>query len=190
MADWTSIPNVAVAVGGIPSGTTVTALRDNPVSITEGAPGAPRNVPRSLTSEFVLGGGAGSGSDASGISGLDTNAIVRIDYFAGAVGSAVTRVVQLRVSDDNGSSWSGWANISANGRGHAGCVYLNTLNGNWRAQGLVVREQTVEGNPNEAAEGVRETGSFSRTPVNAFQLRMSASGEYSYHAQYVSRGNE
>ena len=42
MADWTPLPNQAVGVGGLPSGTTVTALRDNPVAIAEGAPGAPK----------------------------------------------------------------------------------------------------------------------------------------------------
>jgi hypothetical protein len=41
MADWTNLPNTAVGVGGLPSGTTVTALRDNPVAIAEGAAGAP-----------------------------------------------------------------------------------------------------------------------------------------------------
>ncbi len=42
MADWTNLPNAAVGVGGLPSGTTVTALRDNPIAISEGAAGAPR----------------------------------------------------------------------------------------------------------------------------------------------------
>ena len=42
MADWTNLPNAAVGVGGLPSGTTVTALRDNPVAIAQGAAGAPR----------------------------------------------------------------------------------------------------------------------------------------------------
>ena len=41
MADWTPLPNQAVGVGGLPSGTTVTALRDNPIAIAEGAAGAP-----------------------------------------------------------------------------------------------------------------------------------------------------
>ena len=41
MADWTNLPNQAVGVGGLPSGTTVTALRDNPVAIAQGAAGAP-----------------------------------------------------------------------------------------------------------------------------------------------------
>ena len=41
MTTWTSISNAAVAVGGIPSSTTVTALRDNPSALAEGASGAP-----------------------------------------------------------------------------------------------------------------------------------------------------
>jgi hypothetical protein len=42
MADWTTLIDAAVSVGGLPSGTTVTALRDNPIAIAEGAVGAPR----------------------------------------------------------------------------------------------------------------------------------------------------
>ncbi len=41
MATWTSISNSALAVGGIPSSVTVTALRDNPEAIAEAATGAP-----------------------------------------------------------------------------------------------------------------------------------------------------
>jgi hypothetical protein len=41
MTTWTSISNAAVAVGGIPSSSTVTALRDNPSAIAEAASGAP-----------------------------------------------------------------------------------------------------------------------------------------------------
>ena len=41
MTSWTSISNAAVAVGGIPSSATVTALRDNPSALAEGVSGAP-----------------------------------------------------------------------------------------------------------------------------------------------------
>lgn len=41
MTTWTSIGNAAVAVGGIPSSSTVTALRDNPIALAEAASGAP-----------------------------------------------------------------------------------------------------------------------------------------------------
>lgn len=42
MTTWTTIPNTAVAAGGRPRGSVITALRDNPVAIAEGAAGAPR----------------------------------------------------------------------------------------------------------------------------------------------------
>ena len=54
MADWTNLPNQAVGVGGLPSGTTVTALRDNPVAIAQGAAGAPRIVAGALGVNSVL----------------------------------------------------------------------------------------------------------------------------------------
>lgn len=41
MTTWTNISNASVAVGGIPSSTTVTALRDNPAAMAESASGAP-----------------------------------------------------------------------------------------------------------------------------------------------------
>jgi len=59
MADWTNLPNTAVGVGGLPSGTTVTALRDNPIAIAEGSPGAVRlygkaAVPRPQQTELAV----------------------------------------------------------------------------------------------------------------------------------------
>ncbi len=44
MTAWTSILNALVAVGAKPFATTVQALRDNPIALTEGAVGAPRIV--------------------------------------------------------------------------------------------------------------------------------------------------
>ena len=41
MPDYTDLPDTAVGIGGVPSGTTVTALRDNPLAIAERATGAP-----------------------------------------------------------------------------------------------------------------------------------------------------
>jgi len=38
---WTTISNAAVAVGAIPSSSTVTALRDNPVAVADASSGAP-----------------------------------------------------------------------------------------------------------------------------------------------------
>ena len=48
MTTWTTLSAGAVGVSGIPSGSTVTALRDNPVAIAEGSSGAPRIVGASI----------------------------------------------------------------------------------------------------------------------------------------------
>ncbi len=44
MTTYTAISNASVAVGAIPSSTTVTALRDNPIAIAEASAGAPVSV--------------------------------------------------------------------------------------------------------------------------------------------------
>lgn len=41
MTTYTAIPNASLAVGGIPSSTTVTLLRDNPIAVAESSTGAP-----------------------------------------------------------------------------------------------------------------------------------------------------
>lgn len=43
MTSYTSLPNAAVQAGGRPRGSTITALRDNPLAIAEGDPTAPVN---------------------------------------------------------------------------------------------------------------------------------------------------
>jgi hypothetical protein len=42
MTTWTDLTNSAVSVGGIPAGSTITALRDNDSALAEGSTGAPR----------------------------------------------------------------------------------------------------------------------------------------------------
>jgi len=59
MTTWTTIPNTAVAAGGRPRGSVITALRDNPVAIAEGASGAPR-VAFAATSAGIAGASVGS----------------------------------------------------------------------------------------------------------------------------------
>ena len=51
MTDYTALSNTAVGVGGLPSGATVTALRDNPLAIAEGSAGAPRISGKAMQSE-------------------------------------------------------------------------------------------------------------------------------------------
>ena len=48
MPDWTSIPNSALAVGAPPRAADAVALRDNPIAMARGAPGAPTVSPWAL----------------------------------------------------------------------------------------------------------------------------------------------
>jgi len=96
MADWTNLPNQAVGVGGLPSGTTVTALRDNPVAIAEGAAGAPR-----VEADAMQGSVAGDillfsalGADNTFAIGPDESTIVPGSFFR------ATTSCQIRVSGE------------------------------------------------------------------------------------------
>ena len=84
MADWTALSNTAVGVGGLPSGATITALRDNPQAIAEGAAGAPRIVDGALDTTATA-----SGQNWVDARLLDTTVLARTSTGAtlGAVGS-------------------------------------------------------------------------------------------------------
>jgi len=56
VTDYTILSNTAVGVGGLPSGATVTALRDNPLAIAEGTAGAPRVLDAALDATVTTAG--------------------------------------------------------------------------------------------------------------------------------------
>lgn len=143
MADYTDLPDTAVGIGGIPSGTTVTALRDNPIAITEGAVGAPRIVSGALDLFAVYAGDVTSGVTATFLSetALDGVGILRYDYSLVVTSSASGRsTIQIRMSNNNGSTWSSWVDISdqigANGatESGSGMGVINLVDGTVRGQ--------------------------------------------------------
>ena len=87
MADWTNLPNQAVGVGGLPSGTTVTALRDNPVAIAQGAAGAPRIEDAALDTTVT---NAGRDWVAARIAGAQAGAIGTYAFLGRHVGFAAS----------------------------------------------------------------------------------------------------
>jgi hypothetical protein len=110
MADWTNLPNTAVGVGGLPSGTTVTALRDNPVAIAEGAAGAPRvqGTARVLTE-------IGSATISSPVNSVVFNNLPQMRSVL-VSGSGISRDGQtgnliFDFSADNGSTWPWGATV-------------------------------------------------------------------------------
>lgn len=55
MADWTTIPNAALAIGAPNRASNKIALRENPIAIAEGRPGAPRHSPWSVVQTVAAG---------------------------------------------------------------------------------------------------------------------------------------
>ncbi len=117
MADWTNLPNQAVGVGGLPSGTTVTALRDNPVAIAQGAAGAPR-VQGSARSFNTL----ATATITTSVSSVTITDLPPHDglFFATTAGitNGNTADFIIEVSSNNGSSWTQFSSINqSNGTG-------------------------------------------------------------------------
>ena len=128
MADYTDLPDTAVGIGGIPSGTTVTALRDNPIAIAEGAVGAPRIVNEAITDATI-----GSEKFQSGTTEVDWVAGRVAGVSFGAVGSyALIRwsVAGSPPATGGTSSGSNLRYVSASGD-----IGGATPSGTWRMMG-------------------------------------------------------
>jgi len=170
MADWTNLPNQAVGVGGLPSGTTVTALRDNPVAITEGAAGAPRIVPRARGFSQLpqLGG---SGSSPVGWAGLDPLTVLSFMMVARGTGPST---MEIRASNDGGATYGSWVTITGT-LTNATLLYSGYVNlklGIYNYIALIV-----------SSDAANETGfsdiSLGVTDVDAIQFRGSSSSNVS-----------
>ena len=157
MADWTTLPNLAVGVGGLPSGTTVTALRDNPIAIAEGATGAPRVTGEGIATvrEYAI----SNGPLVNGVSGDLSNAAT---YFEGSF-------FDVFMEDDPETQSCGVVvNAAAAGTLRFQCRQINTGSSSsnstlqfWK-NGSLVEEWTRVGNSNtlrivDAAVAVDDT---------------------------------
>lgn len=114
MADWTNLPNTAVGVGGLPSGTTVTALRDNPIAIAEGAAGAPRVQAVALAGvrQPLL---TATGNSYVTLTNLDRYKSVQL-VCAFVADAAADRFIQLNLSTNNGASWGASVSVGMSDR--------------------------------------------------------------------------
>ena len=154
MADWTNLPNQAVGVGGLPSGTTVTALRDNPVAIAQGAAGAPRIEDAALDTtvtnagrEWVAARIAGAAAGAVGTYAFAwRNSTATAPAFGGTVAGS-----QLRPAGFTSSSGVLVSNFlttfpsSTDILGSDGARSA-TFNGTWRCMGEATRSSGNLGN--------------------------------------------
>lgn len=119
MTTWTTLPDAAVGPGGRPRGSTVTALRDNPVAISEGASGAPKVRTLALdppavgdvvigrftpTATFILGSGSNSGSGSLSISS-EAFGYIFVAHILNAGGIRIKGTVSSTGSASSQSSW-------------------------------------------------------------------------------------
>jgi hypothetical protein len=150
MADWTTLPNTAVGVGGLPSGTTVTALRDNPVAIAEGAPGAPKVMGEALG---VFRGSqtyTGSATPAT-FTGIGRANELMFKCRSTLAGSTGNTSIGVQFSNDGGSTWSTRQDLFVIGNTISGAtdvtvadVYINTETGAWWGLGFLSNDGGVD----------------------------------------------
>ena len=135
MTTYTGLSAGAVGVGGIPSGSTVTALRDNPIAIAEGASGAPRIVGASIHATtaadtfvlyragintslglFAVTGSEGGGTNSGNAIGTEFTALVdcviRVKFTVTITGNSGTSTVYIRRESTDLQSYTTGGNKS------------------------------------------------------------------------------
>lgn len=128
MADWKQIPDTDVDPDAPVTSELTYALRDNPVAIAEGAAGAPRISPYSLSTGYI---GNINTTAQDIVSFIDLNPVSSI-VLKGATYGLSSAYLQVSLSTNNGGSWGSWSNISSGNLGSAAVVtesVINTVNG-------------------------------------------------------------
>lgn len=109
MTDFTNIPNVNLETGKPIRAVDGRALRDNPIAMFEGAPGAPRLQPKALADNTLI---FGPVSNAIALAATDLGEVKRI-YFRADKPNTTVGFLQVSFSSDNGSTWGGWQQAAA-----------------------------------------------------------------------------
>jgi len=163
MTDYTTLSNTAVGVGGLPSGATVTALRDNPLAIAEGTSGAPKVQGKAFENVYI-GAVNGTGTTESAVVLPDGVELIRLDV-SGIVASTSIDL-QIAYSTDGGSTYGSWGrlvgtSVAAN---YMATLMLDTVTPTTAYTGLVTAG-TLSGPAGSPSSG-----------TNAIKFRMNTSG--------------
>ena len=161
MTTYVAIPNGDIDQDSPLTQPLITALRDNPLAVIEGDSSAPRIVGMAL--DLYLGTITATATEA-GLSGLgDLDGVM---MFVSLENSTVTaRLIELRLSGDNGATWGSWVNLghsfdSADGK-DVDFGFLGLKSGKYMATG--------------SKGGSALTLTVPSGGANAFQLRANGS---------------
>lgn len=104
MTTYTAITNGEIDQDSPVTQPLFTAIRDNPIAMFEGAPGAPKLLPRALSSNG-LGGISFNTTGWAGYTNLSTVKRMRFQLYGAVSTGAVSGTLRVRFSDNNGTSW-------------------------------------------------------------------------------------
>jgi hypothetical protein len=107
MTDFTAIPDISVDPDAPVTSELMYALRDNAVAIAEGAVGAPRVMPKSLSSNS-LGAIASTSTTPAGFTGIGGFRSIRA---SACVAMGVSNDFQVSYSADGGTTWGSFQNL-------------------------------------------------------------------------------
>lgn len=149
MADWTDIPDATFEPGAPAKGRDMRFLRDNPIAIAEGAPGAPRIAGQqspAIRNGGIPNGEIGSEKFQSGTDERDWVLARVASSSRGAVGTyALLRTVGPGAETSGGSTRAGsslvYYSTTGSGESHSG----ENPSGTWRNMGHDVIASTSGG---------------------------------------------
>ena len=99
MADWTDIADSALDPDAPLTSDLAYAWRDNVIAQSEGSPGAPKNLGRSMDID------AGNLDGTAAITNLDNCAKLLLSATAVAISNSPTATIGYQLSADNGATW-------------------------------------------------------------------------------------
>lgn len=155
MADWVDIVDSALDPDAPLTSELAFAWRDNVIALAEGSPGAPRIATRALKSDAPIARLSGSGA----VTGLGDFGRMEGRVRCASGTSTGSTNIDIRLSSDGGSTWTGWATILQTPSGASqrtfGAFTVDLITGAWSAIGV------------EAAF----SGTFSGSNFNAIEMR-------------------
>lgn len=174
MADWFTINDSQLDPDAPLTSELAYAWRDNPIAIAEGAPDAPRVMPKALASAR-LGSFRATGTAVSTITNIEW--VNNIRFSGILIGVGGNNPLQVRFSTNNGSSWGGWQDV----------VFSDATAPHSNFFDVVIERST--GNFYDVSELTVPSSLTVPAAYNAIGWRRNGGGVYALHA-YADGGRD